>query len=150
MSSAPKSTTLGELTASGYRARSVRDEIRANLLQALAAGDELFPGIRGYDETVIPAVENALLCGHDIIFLGERGQAKTRMIRSLVELLDEWVPEVAGSEIHDDPFAPVSAFARRVVDERGDETYPGELKAGPSDARQRTNELTGTRAGSKR
>src|SRR5262249_26307617 len=79
------------------------------------AGTPLFEGILGYDDSVVPAVENALLCGHDLIFLGERGQAKTRMIRQLTRLLDEWIPMVEGSEIHDDPFAPVSAFARALV-----------------------------------
>ena len=116
----PAIRTLGALRASGWRPRSVREELRANLLRRLRAGGPLFPGILGYDETVLPALENALLCGHDLIFLGERGQAKTRLIRSLVALLDEWVPELAGSEIHDDPFAPVSAFGRRVVAEQGD------------------------------
>jgi magnesium chelatase subunit I len=100
----------------------VREELRANLLRRVAAGEALFPGILGYEDSVIPAVENALLCGHDMIFLGERGQAKSRMIRALVGLLDEWLPEVAGSEIRDDPFAPVSAFARQLVAERGDDT----------------------------
>ena len=122
MAQPPKQTTLGELRAAGFARRTVREEIRANLLRKLAAGEELFPGIIGYGDSVIPAVENALLCGHDLIFLGERGQAKSRMIRALVGLLDEWLPEVAGSEIHDDPFAPVSAYARRVVAERGDAT----------------------------
>jgi magnesium chelatase subunit I len=116
----PALRTLGELRASGYRPRSVREELRANLLLRLRAGTPLFPGIVGYEESVIPAVENALLCGHDLIFLGERGQAKTRLARSLVALLDEWVPEVAGSEIHDDPLAPVSARARELVAEAGD------------------------------
>jgi magnesium chelatase subunit I len=118
----PASRTLGELLESGYSLRSLRDEIQANLRRNLRESVPLFPGIHGYDETVVPAVENALLSGHDVIFLGERGQAKTRMIRSLVNLLDEWVPVVAGSEIHDDPFDPVSAFARRLVAERGEET----------------------------
>jgi magnesium chelatase subunit I len=118
----PKLRTLGELRAAGYGRRTLREEIRANLLAKLAAREPLFPGILGYDDTVIPAVENALLCGHDLIFLGERGQAKSRMIRALLGLLDEWLPEVAGSEIHDDPFAPVSAHARRVIAERGDAT----------------------------
>jgi magnesium chelatase subunit I len=117
-----RARTLGELRATGAARRSVREEIRANLLRRLGEGGPLFPGIIGYDETVIPAVENALLCGHDLIFLGERGQAKSRMIRALVGLLDEWLPEVAGSEIHDDPFAPVSAYARARVAERGDAT----------------------------
>ena len=122
MTPRPALRTLGELRAAGYARRSVREEIRANLLQRLAAGGPLFPGILGYDDTVIPAVENALLCGHDLIFLGERGQAKSRMIRALVGLLDEWLPVVAGSEIHDDPFAPVSAFGRAAVAEHGDAT----------------------------
>jgi magnesium chelatase subunit I len=118
----PRERTLGELRAAGVRPRTLREEIRANLLARLASGEPLFPGIIGYGDSVIPAVENALLCGHDLIFLGERGQAKSRMMRALVALLDEWLPEVAGSEIHDDPFAPVSAFAKRLVAERGDAT----------------------------
>jgi magnesium chelatase subunit I len=122
MTAPPAPRTLGELRAAGHVRRGVREEIRANLLRRLAEGAPLFPGILGYDDTVIPAVENALLCGHDLIFLGERGQAKSRMIRALAGLLDEWLPEVAGSEIHDDPFAPVSAFGRAAVAERGDET----------------------------
>ncbi len=121
MASAPPQRTLGELRASGYEPRSVRTEIRRNLLAKLQKGEPLFPGIRGFDDSVIPAVENALLCGHDLIFLGERGQAKTRMIRALAGLLDEWVPEVAGSEIHDDPFDPVSARARALVAQHGDD-----------------------------
>jgi magnesium chelatase subunit I len=118
----PNRCTLGELRASGWRPRTLREEIRANLLGRLKRGEHLFPGIHGYDDSVIHAVENALLCGHDLIFLGERGQAKSRMIRALVALLDEWVPEVAGSEIHDDPCAPVSAAARALVAQRGDAT----------------------------
>ncbi len=122
MSSPPPHRTLGELRRAGIGPRSLREEIRSNLLRKLAAGEPLFPGILGYEDTVIPAVENALLCGHDLIFLGERGQAKTRMIRAMVSLLDEWMPEVEGSEIHDDPFAPVSAHARQQVAECGDQT----------------------------
>jgi len=118
----PDVRTLGALREAGYRPRSLRAEIHANLQRCLREGSELFPGIRGYDETVIPAVENALLCGHDIIFLGERGQAKTRMIRAFTSLLDEWVPVVAGSEINDDPCEPVSAYARERVAEQGDAT----------------------------
>jgi magnesium chelatase subunit I len=118
----PSPRNLGELRESGHRLRSLRDEVQANLRSRLKAGAPLFPGVHGYEETVVPAVESALLCGHDMIFLGERGQAKTRMIRSLVGLLDEWVPVVAGSEIHDDPLAPVSAFARERVAERADAT----------------------------
>lgn len=118
----PSPRTLGELRQAGQLPRTLRQEIHTNLLCKLSAGESLFPGIIGFDETVIPAVENALLCGHDLIFLGERGQAKSRMIRQLVGLLDEWMPIVAGSEIHDDPFAPVSAFARQLVAEHGDAT----------------------------
>jgi len=116
----PPARTLGELRAGGHRTRPVREELRANLLRRMRAGEPLFPRILGYEETVVPAVENALLCGHDLIFLGERGQAKTRMIRAFADLLDEWIPEVEGSEIHDDPFAPVSAFAKARVAEEGD------------------------------
>jgi magnesium chelatase subunit I len=120
--SPPAARTLGELRASGWQPRPVRAELRANLLGRLRDGEPLFPGIVGYEDTVIPAVENALLCGHDLIFLGERGQAKSRMIRSLADLLDPWLPVVAGSEIHDDPFAPVSAFARERLAAAGDAT----------------------------
>jgi magnesium chelatase subunit I len=95
--------------------------MRANLLVTLKEGRHIFEDMLGYDDTVIPAVENAILCGHDLIFLGERGQGKTRMIRSLVSLLDEWMPVVAGSEIHDDPVAPVSAAGRARVAERGED-----------------------------
>jgi len=122
MSDAPKPTTLAALLRSGYVARSVREELRANLLRRLRDGRALFDGVIGYEETVVPAVVNALLCGHDLIFLGERGQAKTRMIRQLTGLLDEWMPVVEGSEIHDDPLAPVSAHARALVAELGDAT----------------------------
>ncbi len=111
MAAPPSYRSLGALRAAGLGLRSLREELRANLLERLRKGQALFPGIRDFEDTVIPAVENALLCGHDLIFLGERGQAKTRMIRGLAGLLDEWIPEVAGSEIHDDPFAPVSAAA---------------------------------------
>ena len=114
--------TLGELRASSYRARSVRQELRENLIGRLRARSPLFPSMVGYDETVIPAVETALLAGHDMIFLGERGQGKSRMIRLLVELLDEEIPIVEGSEINGDPFAPVSRFARERVAELGDAT----------------------------
>jgi len=118
----PPIHTLAELQRAGLRTRPVREELRANLLTRLRAGAPLFDGILGYDDSVVPAVENALLCGHDLIFLGERGQAKTRMIRQLAGLLDEWIPVVEGSEIHDDPYAPISAYARSLVAERGAET----------------------------
>jgi magnesium chelatase subunit I len=114
--------TLGELRASGWESRSVMDELRANAIAKVAAGEPLVDGVLGYEDTVLPQLENALLAGHDIIFLGERGQAKTRIIRSLTTLLDEWMPIVAGSEINDDPYRPVSHHARLLVAERGDET----------------------------
>ncbi|HET7676784.1 MAG TPA: sigma 54-interacting transcriptional regulator, partial [Candidatus Limnocylindrales bacterium] len=114
--------TIGALRATGWRSRSVKHELRANLLARLGEGADLFPGVIGYDETVIPAVENAILAGQDIVFLGERGQAKTRMARQLVGLLDEAIPIVAGGELNDDPLAPISPAARALVAQHGDET----------------------------
>ena len=115
-------TTIGELRASGWVSRPVKDEVRANAIARIAAGQPLVEGVLGYEDTVLPQLENALLAGHDVILLGERGQAKTRIIRSLTELLDEWMPIVAGSEINDDPYHPVSTHARVLVAERGDDT----------------------------
>ena len=115
-------STLGKLKKSGWVSRTVKQEIRENAVQRIREGSELFPGVLGYDQTVIPQLENALLAGHDFIFLGERGQAKTRMIRGLVDLLDEWMPIIAGSEINDDPFNPVSKYAKTLIEERGDGT----------------------------
>ena len=115
-------TTLAGLRAAGYAQRSVREEIRTNLEERLRTGQALTSTVLGYEDTVLPQLETALLAGHDIILLGERGQAKTRMIRSLVELLDEWLPIVEGSEVRDDPYAPLSVYAREVVAERGEET----------------------------
>ncbi len=100
----------------------MKEEVRRNAARRIATGEPLVEGVLGYDRTVLPQLENALLAGHDIIFLGERGQAKTRMIRSLTGLLDEWLPVVAGSEIQDDPYHPVSRHARDLVAERGDDT----------------------------
>lgn len=114
--------TLGELRASGWESVPVKTEIRRNAAERIRRGVPLFPEVLGYGDTVFPQLENALLAGHDVIFLGERGQAKTRMIRSLVELLDEWLPIVEGSEINDDPYAPVSLHARTLVAEAGEET----------------------------
>ena len=114
--------TLGELRESGWRSRPVMDELREHAIERIAAGEPLVDGVLGYEDTVLPQLENALLAAHDIVFLGERGQAKTRMIRSLTGLLDEWMPIVGGSEINDDPYAPVSHHARLLVAERGDET----------------------------
>src|SRR5437764_10936679 len=113
--------TLGELKASGWVSRPVKEEVRANALARIGEGRPLVDGVIGYEDTVLPQLENALIAGHDVIFLGERGQAKTRMIRSLTDLLDEWMPIVAGSEINDDPYAPVSQHARVLIAERGDE-----------------------------
>jgi len=114
--------TLQELRESGYRPVPVKMEMRRNLLRKLKAGEELFPGILGYDETVIPQVANAVLSRHDMLFLGLRGQGKTRMLRILTLLLDDAIPIVAGSELNDDPFHPVSKFARDLLEEKGDET----------------------------
>jgi len=121
MAAHPDVFTVGQLRHSGWTSRPVKEEIRANAIARIRAGVTLFPRVLGYEETVLPQLENALLAGHDVIFLGERGQAKTRMIRSLTELLDEWMPIVAGSEINDDPFAPVSRHARDLVAAEGDE-----------------------------
>jgi magnesium chelatase subunit I len=114
--------TLGQLRESGWESIPVKEEVRRNAAARIAAGESLVEGVLGYEETVLPQLENALLAGHDIIFLGERGQAKTRMIRALVGLLDEWMPIVAGSEINDDPYAPVSKHARDMVREHGEDT----------------------------
>jgi len=112
-------STRGELEASGYRVRSVRDEMRANLLTRLDAGERILPGIVGYEETVVPEIENAILAGHHIVFLGERGQAKSRIIRGLTSLLDPLVPAIAGCPINDDPLAPICQGCRRRVAEEG-------------------------------
>src|ERR671929_577401 len=114
--------TLGELKGQGYRVRAVKDEMRANLLDKLRRGERVFPGIVGYDETVIPQIVNAVLARHNIILLGLRGQAKSRIIRQLVNLLDERIPVIAGSEINDDPFRPISAFGRQTVEREGEHT----------------------------
>jgi magnesium chelatase subunit I len=120
--SAAKPDTLGALRASGYASRSVKREMRENLAARLRDGGPLFPGVVGYERTVIPGIVNALLAQHDFILLGLRGQAKTRLLRALVALLDEEIPVIAGSELNDDPFRPTSARARRIVEEAGDET----------------------------
>lgn len=114
--------TLGQLKASGYEPRSVKDEMRANLIAKLRSGERLFPGILGYDETVVPQIVNAVLARHNFILLGLRGQAKSRIIRQLTDLLDPQMPIIAGSEINDDPFAPLSAYGRQQIDFHGDET----------------------------
>jgi magnesium chelatase subunit I len=122
MTDRPAIETLGELRAAGYRSRSVKEEMRANLVDRLRRGESVLPGIIGYESSVVPQVENAILAGQDMILLGERGQAKSRIARGLVGLLDAWLPAVAGAELHDDPLHPVSPFARALVAEHGDAT----------------------------
>jgi len=119
-SSLPK--TLGQLKAAGWKSRSVKQELHDNLLHLLARKDTLFPGIIGYDDTVIPAICLALLAKHDMLFMGEKGQAKSRLMRGLARLLDPVVPYVAGSEMHDDPLRPITRAAKRRIHEMGDET----------------------------
>ena len=114
-------TTLGELRASGYEVVPVKEEMRRNLVRMLRSGEPVFPGVIGFDETVIPQIVNAVLARHDFLLLGLRGQAKTRLVRSLVNLLDEFIPVVAGSPVNDDPFAPLSKQARRMREEMGDD-----------------------------
>src|SRR3954468_20470200 len=114
--------TLGDLRQSGYRSRPVKQEIRDNLVCKLRAGETLFPGIIGYDETVIPQVINAVLSRHNMILLGLRGQAKSRILRGLAELLDERIPVVAGCEINDSPFSPICRRCRDLIQDMGDNT----------------------------
>ncbi len=120
MTTLERPRTLGELKASGYRTLPVREEMRNNLIRKMRAGEDLFPGVYGYEETVIPHIVNAILAGQDIIFLGERGQAKSRIIRSLTSLLDDVVPVLAGCEIPEDPFHPISRHGRDIVAAEGD------------------------------
>lgn len=114
--------TLGELKKSGYRSRSIKDEMRANLIEKLKKKETVFPGILGFDTTVLPDIERAILSRHNILLLGLRGQAKTRIARQLTNLLDEYIPAVAGSELNDDPLHPISRFAKDLVAAKGDDT----------------------------
>ena len=118
----PELNTLGELKKSGYQPRSVKEEVRANLIRSIQQKENPFNGIIGYEDSVIPDVERALLSRHNILFLGLRGQAKTRLAREMTSLLDEYIPYVAGSDINDDPLMPISLYARKLVEEKGDET----------------------------
>lgn len=118
----PTITTLGELKKSGYQYLSIKDELRRNLVAKLQAKSEIFEGIYGYEETVIPELERAILSRHNILFLGLRGQAKTKMARQLVNLLDEYIPVIAGSPLNDDPMQPVSNFAKTLIAEKGEAT----------------------------
>lgn len=122
MSSQPTATTLGELKASGYEAKPVKEEIRHNLIMKLSRAEPLFPGVMGFENTVIPQIINAILGCQDIIFLGERGQAKSRIVRSLTSLLDEWTPILDGTEIPEDPLQPITTAGQHLVAEHGDAT----------------------------
>ena len=113
-------TTIGELRASGYEDRTVKQELRGNLLAKLERGQELFPGILGFDETVLPGLERGILAGHDLILLGERGQAKTRLVRAVVNLLDDSIPSIEGCEVNDHPFRPICARCRELVASEGE------------------------------
>jgi len=115
-------STLGELKKSGYQPKSIKEEIRQNLIKKITAKENPFPGILGYEDSVIPDTERALLSRHNILFLGLRGQAKTRMARQMTGLLDEYIPVVAGSEINDDPFKPISRYAVDLISAKGDDT----------------------------
>jgi magnesium chelatase subunit I len=117
---AVKPSTLGELRSSGYKVTTVKQEMRRNLIEKMRKGVELFPGILGFEETVIPQLQNAILSGQDTIFLGERGQAKSRLIRSLVNLLDDEIPIIQGSEVNEDPFNPISRHGNDMRDEHGE------------------------------
>ena len=120
MTSPTPATTIGELRAAGFHDRTVKEELRENLLVRLAAGEPMFPGVIGFDESVLPAIERGILAGHDLILLGERGQAKTRIIRHLVGLLDPTTPVIAGCEVNDHPFRPICARCRALVEAEGD------------------------------
>jgi magnesium chelatase subunit I len=121
MSQAPGIPTLGELRASGHVAKHLRQEIRDNLLAALAAGSDPWPGLHGFSATVIPQLERALIAGHDIVLLGERGQGKTRLLRTLIGLLDEWTPVIAGAELGEHPYEPITTESQRRARELGDD-----------------------------
>ncbi len=115
-------TTLGALKKSAYKSRSIKEELRENLIEKIQAKEPIFPGIVGFDDTVLPDVERAVLSQHNMLFLGLRGQAKTKIARLLVNLLDDFIPVVAGSELNDDPFNPISIYAQNIIAEKGDAT----------------------------
>src|SRR5215208_4926792 len=117
-----KAKTLGELRRQGYAVRSVKDELRANLIEKLRGGGKIFPGIVGYDETVVPQIVNAILARHNLILLGLRGQAKSRIIRQMTDLLDDSIPIISGSEVNDDPLRPSSAYGRQMIELHADST----------------------------
>ena len=119
--SAERPRTLGQLRSAGHQSRTVKEEVRANLLDRLRSGQQAFPGIVGFDGSVLPELESELLAGHDFVLLGERGQGKTRLMRTVAGLLDEWLPVVDGCEINDDPFAPICVRCRRLAAEVGED-----------------------------
>jgi magnesium chelatase subunit I len=121
VTSAPTPRTLGQLRESGHVQKPLRTELRDNLLAKLAAGEDPWPGMHGFDDTVVPQLERALLAGHDVVLLGERGQGKTRLLRSLVGILDEWTPVIAGAELGEHPYDPITPESRRRAEEQGDE-----------------------------
>src|SRR5690606_29420596 len=114
-------TTLGDLKSSGWKSRSVKQEMRENLIAHIRRGDKFFTGIIGYDDTVVPQIEHAVLSLHDFLLLGLRGQAKTRMIRQLVNLLDEWMPALADTPLRDDPYNPITRRGRHMIADLGDD-----------------------------
>ena len=127
MTDRPTIATLAELRASGHVHKHLRDEVRGNLLAALAAGENPWPGLHGFDRTVLPQLERALIAGHDVVLLGERGQGKTRLLRTLENLLDEWTPVIAGSELAEHPYDPITAESKRRAAELGDDCrWPGD------------------------
>src|ERR1700742_3766613 len=113
----PQQATVGQLKETAYRSMSVKDELRKNLIRKLRAGEELFPGILGYRESVLPQIINGILSKHDLLFLGLRGQAKTRILRILPTLLDEWIPVLSSVDINDDPVEPITQTGKRIVAE---------------------------------
>src|SRR5258706_9846693 len=117
----PKAMSVGQLKEMGYRPSSVKDELRRNLIAKLRKNEELFPGIIGYRDSVIPQIVNGILSRHDLLFLGLRGQAKTRILRMLPEMLDEWLPVLTDVEINDDPIQPVTRSGKRIVAEQADD-----------------------------
>ena len=123
----PAPTTLGELRDSGAAFRPVKAELRANLLDRLGRGEPSLPGMVGFEDTVLPEVERAIIAGHDLVLLGERGQGKTRLIRTLIGLLDEWTPVLLGSELNEHPLHPISVWAHRQIAEHGDAAPVGWL-----------------------
>ncbi len=122
MPAAKKAQTIGQLRRSRYKVLPVREEMRKNLIAKIRAEEIVFPGIIGFEDTVIPQLENAILAGQDVILLGERGQAKSRLIRAMVSLLDESVPKIAGCEINDNPYDPICRPCRDKVAKQGNDT----------------------------